>query len=43
MRDTSIYSFKDEESKEVQSALKVPEKEKTIISRKIEEFDRVNP
>jgi hypothetical protein len=41
MKDSSIYSFKEPEQQAVSQALGKEEKEKTILSRKIEEYNRV--
>lgn len=36
MKDSAIYSFRDEESQKERTVLKKDEKEKTILSRKVE-------
>jgi hypothetical protein len=41
MKDTSVYSFREEEDEKISKTIKKEEKERTIISRKAEEFNRV--
>ena len=41
MKDSSVYSFREPEGLPVQSVIRKDEKDHTIISRQIEEFDRV--
>ena len=41
MKDSSVFSFRDPEGTEVQSKIQKEIKDQTIISRKVEEFDRV--
>lgn len=41
MKDTSVYSFKMKEDDKTTQLLHKDEKEKTIVSRKLEELERV--
>jgi hypothetical protein len=41
MKDTSVYSFKLKEDDKTSEILHKEQKEKTIISRKLEELERV--
>ena len=41
MKDTSVYSFKLKEDDKTSELLHKEQKEKTIISRKLEELERV--
>ena len=41
MKDTSVFSFREPESLPVQTVIKKDEKDHTILSRQVEEFDRV--
>ena len=41
MKDTSVYSFRDDEDERTSKAIKREEKDMTILSRKSEEYNRV--